>query len=543
MLLLFPLVPRHLSQKQCNTTLRFRTGACSDKKKDTRQLSISFVFISKMQSNTDSSGTSGTYSQTVGLLYVFNLIVGTGALALPKAFQSAGWLLSISLLTFSAFMSYVAATFVIEALSVANAVLSKKRRVEYDDVVVADGPSTFEIAKKVEVSEMASMFLSKVSLVFSYFAIIIYLFGDLAIYSTTVPKSAMNIVCSTINATIVKSSDPCHESWPEILTRMTVYRFFVIVFVVVVCLPMVIAGITKTRHIQIMTTLSRWAAFILMISLATMQLSSQGAAAHPPAYNFHGFGSLFGCAVYAFMCHHSIPSLITPMRTKENVFGKIAVVYGIVGVFYFTLSLTGAFAFEHVQDIYTLNFLHDDNTSLVYSIIDYFLALFPIITLTSSYPIIALTLINNFKVVKDILCPKTGQENESLLEADNQVEDNDTDDEREARNGNPARNEKTIFDVLVPTLVLALPTFLSLLTDDMLLLASITGSFPGVAVQFAIPCLLVTAARKHARSVLNFPVPRKNNSPFQSRFWIMLISSWAGFSMIMVLLNLVGVKF
>lgn len=43
-------------------------------------------------------------------------------------------------------------------------------------------------------SEMASMFLSKVSLVFSYFAIIIYLFGDLAIYSTTVPKSAMNIV-------------------------------------------------------------------------------------------------------------------------------------------------------------------------------------------------------------------------------------------------------------------------------------------------------------------------------------------------------------
>uniref|UniRef100_A0A1I7T0Q8 Aa_trans domain-containing protein n=1 Tax=Caenorhabditis tropicalis TaxID=1561998 RepID=A0A1I7T0Q8_9PELO len=492
-----------------------------------------------MQSNTDSSG-SGTYSQTVGLLYVFNLIVGTGALALPKAFQTAGWLLSITLLTFSAFMSYVAATFVIEALSVANAVISKRRRIEYDDVVVADGPSTFEIAKKVEVSEMASMFLSKVSLVFSYFAIIIYLFGDLAIYSTTVPKSAMNIVCSTINASTVKSTDPCHESWPDIFSRMMVYRIFVIVFVVVVCLPMVIAGITKTRHIQIMTTLSRWAAFILMISLATMQLSSQGAAAHPPAYNFHGFGSLFGCAVYAFMCHHSIPSLITPMRTKENVFGKIAVVYGIVGVFYFTLSLTGAFAFEHVQDIYTLNFLHDDNTSFVYSIIDYFLALFPIITLTSSYPIIALTLINNFKVVKDILCPKTGQENESLLEADNQGEEIDTDDERDTRN---ARAERNVFDVLVPALVLALPTFLSLLTDDMLLLASVTGSFPGVAVQFAIPCLLVTAARKHARSVLNFPVPRKNNSPFQSPIWIVLISSWAGFSMIMVLLNLVGVKF
>ena len=30
----------------------------------------------------------------VGLVYVFNLIVGTGALAIPKAFGLAGWLVS-----------------------------------------------------------------------------------------------------------------------------------------------------------------------------------------------------------------------------------------------------------------------------------------------------------------------------------------------------------------------------------------------------------------------------------------------------------------
>ncbi|CAI5455310.1 unnamed protein product [Caenorhabditis angaria] len=498
-----------------------------------------------MPSESDSPTTSsGTYSQTIGLLYVFNLIVGTGALALPKAFQSAGWFLSISLLSFSAFMSYVAATFIIEALSVANAVVSKNRRRErvndFEDVVIQDsGPSTFEIVKKVEVSEMAAIFLPKVWLVFSYFAIIIYLFGDLAIYSTTVPKSAMNIICATINSSTVKPTDLCHPNWADFLTRMNVYRGCVLVFVVIVCLPMVLVGITKTKHIQMMTTLSRWGAFILMISLASLQLLSNGPAAHPPASNFHGFGSLFGCAVYAFMCHHSIPSLITPMESKDRVFGKIAVVYGIVGAFYFTLSLTGAFAFEHVQDIYTLNFLHDENTSFVYTIIDYFLALFPIITLTSSYPIIALTLINNFKVVKDILWPKTGIENESLLEEENN--DDDTDDEREVRT---SRNDKkSVFDIFVTILVLALPTFLSLMTDNMLLLASITGSFPGVVVQFAIPCLLVSAARKHARSVLNFPVPRKHVSPFQGTIWIVMISLWASFSIIMVLLNLIGVKF
>lgn len=63
------------------------------------------------------------------------------------------------------------------------------------------------------------------------------------------------------------------------------------------------------------------------------------------------------------------------------------------------LSMTGSFAFEHVMDVYTLNFLHDDKTSFIYSIMDYFLALFPVFTLTSSYIIVAITLSNNVRVL------------------------------------------------------------------------------------------------------------------------------------------------
>ncbi|ETN75246.1 hypothetical protein NECAME_00657, partial [Necator americanus] len=42
-----------------------------------------------------------SYSPLMGFLYVFNLIVGTGALALPKAFQGAGYILSIVILSIS----------------------------------------------------------------------------------------------------------------------------------------------------------------------------------------------------------------------------------------------------------------------------------------------------------------------------------------------------------------------------------------------------------------------------------------------------------
>lgn len=45
------------------------------------------------------------YSQ-MGLMYVFNLIVGTGALTMPSPIYDAGWLLSLIILVILAFMRY-----------------------------------------------------------------------------------------------------------------------------------------------------------------------------------------------------------------------------------------------------------------------------------------------------------------------------------------------------------------------------------------------------------------------------------------------------
>jgi amino acid permease len=61
---------------------------------------------------------------------VFNLIVGTGSLLLPKAFSETGYVLSSILIIFLAFTSYLTVTFVVEALSCSNAIL-KWRRLQY----------------------------------------------------------------------------------------------------------------------------------------------------------------------------------------------------------------------------------------------------------------------------------------------------------------------------------------------------------------------------------------------------------------------------
>lgn len=63
----------------------------------------------------------------VGLVFIFNLIVGTGALTLPAVFAKAGWCLGLILIVVLAFISYMTVTFVIETMACANAVIHWRR--------------------------------------------------------------------------------------------------------------------------------------------------------------------------------------------------------------------------------------------------------------------------------------------------------------------------------------------------------------------------------------------------------------------------------
>uniref|UniRef100_A0A131YXP6 Amino acid transporter n=1 Tax=Rhipicephalus appendiculatus TaxID=34631 RepID=A0A131YXP6_RHIAP len=83
----------------------------------------------------DSADATDSISPLVGLVYIFNLIVGTGALTMPAAFKDAGWLLSLIIVVVLAFMSYLTTTFVIEAMASANALVHWKTLQHYKRVV------------------------------------------------------------------------------------------------------------------------------------------------------------------------------------------------------------------------------------------------------------------------------------------------------------------------------------------------------------------------------------------------------------------------
>ena len=111
-------------------------------------------------------------------------------------------------------------------------------------------------------------------------------------------------------------------------------------------------------------------------------------------------------AVHKFMALLSKQKLIffiffsvTPISKKRNINTLIFADYFIILLFYFLLAFTGIFAFEEINDLYTLNFQPDPEEPWYMKVIHYFLSLFPVFTLSTNFPIIAITLRNNLQTL------------------------------------------------------------------------------------------------------------------------------------------------
>ncbi|XP_058531602.1 transmembrane protein 104 isoform X1 [Ochotona princeps] len=484
--------------------------------------------------------TGELYSPYVGLVYMFNLIVGTGALTMPKAFATAGWLVSLLLLMFLGFMSFMTTTFVIEAMAVANAQLHWKRTESHkqeeeddsstasdsDDIMVQESyeraerrpilsvqrrgsPSLFEITDRVEMGQMASMFFSKVGVNLFYFCIIIYLYGDLAIYAAAVPFSLMQVTCSAIgNDSCGVDADTRHNDTDQCwgpLRRVDAYRIYLAAFTLFLG-PFTFFDVQKTKYLQILTSLMRWVAFAIMIVLALVRIGHGQGEGHPPLANLSGLRNLFGVCVYSFMCQHSLPSLVTPISSKRHLTRLVFLDYVLILAFYGLLSFTAIFCFrgDSLLDMYTLNFARCDVVSLAAA--RFFLGLFPVFTISTNFPIIAVTLRNNWKA----LFHREGGTYPWVVDR-----------------------------VVFPTITLVPPVLVAFCTHDLESLVGITGAYAGTGIQYVIPAFLVYHCRKDAQLAFGHGTPNKHRSPFRHTFWVGFVLFWAFSCFFFVTANIV----
>ncbi|XP_062126017.1 transmembrane protein 104 homolog [Drosophila sulfurigaster albostrigata] len=489
---------------------------------------------------------SASYSNLVGFIFIFNLIVGTGALTLPGVFAKAGWFLGLVVILLLAIMSYMTVTFIIEAMAGANAIknwqnLQVRRRTRNsigtsDDErdlestpLIGSGAEEshyYQLTHKFELGEMASLFFNDFGRVLFYLCFIVYLFGDLSIYSTAVSRSLRDIICehdrsNSSDISIVESktmyqpgnfqSKGNHTCWKDhSISRIHMYRIILIAFNVIFG-PIILCGIQKTKYLQMLTAIFRWLAFTFMICIATKLLITDGAKGHPVGVNFYGSPPLFGACVYSFMCHHSLPSLLAPLRNKSKVSKILSYDYIVICMFYIVLAMTGIFAFEHVEDLYTLNFLPDQENSKdflsgLYVVIDYFLSLFPVFTLSTSFPVIAVTLKNNLQI---LFLDMSRYESYNLC-----------------------------IRALFPLMTI-LPSFcVAYLTDSLSTLVAFTGSYAGTGIQYIIPVCLLYFSRRTCTELLGSGIVNHFQSPFKSNGWLILVLIWSFICVVLVSINL-----
>lgn len=332
---------------------------------------------------------------------------------------------------------------------------------------------------------------------------------------------------STRNSTYANITDdalenePCwasdvHDEWSS-FTRLDCYRLSLIGFITVMG-PFTFFNVQKTKYIQMCTILLRWLAFSIMISIAVRRLIVNGQEGYPSMANPYGIPSLFGTCVYSFMCHHSLPSLVAPIRDKNGLFSMLSADYILIGSFYLFLAMTGSFAFAQLQDLYTLNFIPSAKQSDLFLVfIEYFLALFPVFTLSASFPIIAITLRNNLETLF-MGAPEPNPPTESVYSSFCTF---------------------LLRRCAFPLMAILPPIVVTYFTDSLASLVSFTGSYAGTGIQYIIPIALVWQARKTCRAILGQGIINDYKSPFQSVFWLVFVLIWSCTSVVFVTVNFI----
>lgn len=371
----------------------------------------------------------------------------------------------------------------------------------------------YSLNEKMELGHIASLYFNKWGVTLFYLSLCIYLYGDLAIYAAAIGKSLADIICVTNTSgegsllslwnAMEDFDDDC---WIDSsLRKIDVYRISVAIFSLLVG-PFAYFNIQKTKYIQIFTTTMRWCAFIIMVTLACIRLQTKGQQGFPSMFEFSGLSALLGASVYSFMCHHSLPNLVAPFSEKQYVVRQLGLDYILICAFYLLLALTGTFAFKDLNDLYTLNFVPGSDAGIFMKIVMYYLSLFPVFTLSTSFPIIALTLQNNLKT--------------RFLEV-NAIE----------------HYHFILRRLTFPTIAVVPPVIVALYTHNLHSLVKFTGAYAGACIQYFIPAFLVLFARKNCQRDLGSGSNRYA-SIFRGSFWIGFVICWGVVCMALVTVNL-----
>ena len=238
---------------------------------------------------------------------------------------------------------------------------------------------------------------------------------------------------------------------------------------------------------------------------------------------FENLGALFGICIHAFLFHQYIPGIITPMKEKKQV--SILVFFNILFVlcFYLLLSYTGAFRYspEKQNDIYTLNFFTGQFSTEkegVLSVLGYYLALYPVFTLTLNFPVVSITLCENLKALTLVSFKLFSIENMPFYRVINRfILFKQSQDE-------PFHRTISLF--FFPFISVVPPLWVAFVTTNVQSLINFTGTYFGAFIQYVIPVTLAFAGKYIITKKMHMKYENKYESPFNHNVFLASVLVW-----------------
>lgn len=326
-------------------------------------------------------------------------------------------------------------------------------------------------------------------------------------------ESLTLIIFSSNNSTAVEDACFVKDGISSNLTRKDVYQICLICFSVIIS-PFSFFNLQKTKILQLFTIGFRLTAFFVMIILSINRLIDTSAVhGHPHFANLYKLPSLIGACIYSFMCHHSVPALIQPIN-KISAKKRISTFYLpldyiVICIIYLFFIIIAIYAFEYINELFTLNFIPASNSTKMMQYIEFGLMLFPVLTLGTNFPIVSITLRNNLK----------------RLFLGRRHENSDV---------------KFIFfqTYILPLLTILPPIFIAYKTENLTTLITFTSLYAGNIIQYVIPVIFLINARRICQQLFGNEPKNIYKSPFQHTFWILFIFAWASFCAIIVSMSL-----
>jgi amino acid permease len=450
-------------------------------------------------------------SPALAAVFLFNISVGTGALALPLIFSKAGVVLGSLFMALVAFLAWTSNSFAIEAMSISNALLKlegprtseekkgnhSKTDVEQPLMHKDTGQSVdYEISELTEYGVMADLLLPRWGRVAWFTTIVLYFYGDLAVYCVFVPMTLAEVF-----PTIGPITDKAH------VVRVYLAVMFAATF------PWVFGDLQKTKMMQLVTFVTRHLCFWTMFIVCWHRIASGHGVGFSDItlFDVSELPLLFGGAIYSMISQMYIPSLMTPVQPKTNLNKIVGGVYTMMYAYYMVLCWSAMLAFSgqdalldkcsvhtfhpcKLQKLLTFNFAYLRLPGLAQLVL-----VLPLVGLLTSTPVIAITLRKNLSVLFQLVWGwefKTASSRVGL-----------------------------VLLAIVP------PFTIALCTQSIDLVIHVTGSYGGCLIMFVFPAILAQAGRQKIRARYGTPAqqPLSNpyQSPLQSPHWIHGVLAWA----------------